>query len=182
MKQTPLLSAAGVQGSGCAIPDNNPNGGSSVFVEEHTNLFGPGFFVNVIFGPEPTWMGDLVATLSHDDGSTTVTADFFRRGGKTSAETGFGDSNDLNGLCRFKDSFADTLWNAPTQSRGRHYPQSSSQRQSFQRRARPGSLPGCDLLQPNNRNFPRPHHAFASSNCPGRSALLRTRTTGSPGS
>jgi hypothetical protein len=59
-----------------------------------------------------TWAGDLVATLTYDDGLGTIrTATLFNRLGKTSPVSGSGYSADLTGTYTFADGGAD-LWAA----------------------------------------------------------------------
>ena len=108
-----LANAQDYNGGGFAIPDNNGAGGATSIVVADPGLVGNGMIVGITFGPEHTWVGDLSAVITHNDGSTSVSADLFRRVGQTSAGVGFGNSNDMNGTYRFSDSFATAFWNTP---------------------------------------------------------------------
>jgi hypothetical protein len=107
----PVCAGQSYAGPGFAIPD--PGTASSTIVITDDGILNAGFIVAISFSPEHTWAGDLIATLTHDDGSTTVSADLFRRIGKVSATIGLGNGNDLNGTYQFSDSFSTSLWNAP---------------------------------------------------------------------
>lgn len=109
-----LANAQVYNGAGFAIPDNNVNGGSSNIVVTDSGNVEAGIKVSITFSPEHTWAGDLIATLSHDDGSTTVTADLFRRMGKLSSSgTDYGRQDDLNGTYNLSDTFGTSFWSAP---------------------------------------------------------------------
>jgi len=88
-------------GSGGTIPDNNATGVTSTIVVAPDNDFAIQNLVVTISGLNHTWVGDLVVTLSK--GSTSV--DLFRRLGRTSATSGFGDNANLNGTYAFSDQF-----------------------------------------------------------------------------
>lgn len=90
------------EGSGFAIPDNNPLGASSTIVVTDFNVVS---MVRVeLVGLSHTWAGDLTATLTN--GSATV--DLFRRVGFTG--TGFGSSANFDGNYLFEDGYPTTLW------------------------------------------------------------------------
>ena len=74
-----LANAQDYNGGGFAIPDNNGAGGATSIVVADPGLVGNGMIVGITFGPEHTWVGDLSAVITHNDGSTSVSADLFRR-------------------------------------------------------------------------------------------------------
>lgn len=117
-----LANAQTYPGGGFAIPDNNTTGGSSSIVIADPGLVGTGMIAAMTFSPEHTWVGDIAATLSHFDGTTTATVDLFRRPGKLVATTGFGFSTDMNGLYRFSDAFTGNLWTAAAVGVGGNVP------------------------------------------------------------
>jgi hypothetical protein len=90
-------------GSGFSIPDNNPTGAFSDIVVADN------FLINDITvglsSLTHTWIGDLIATLTHIDTNTTV--DLFNRVGRT---TGLGDGSNLSGSYNFNDAFTGDLW------------------------------------------------------------------------
>jgi subtilisin-like proprotein convertase family protein len=91
-------------GSGFSIPDNNPTGAFSDIVVADN------FLINDITvglsSLTHTWIGDLIATLTHTDTNTTV--DLFNRVGKPT--TFYGDNSKLNGSYNFNDAFTGDLW------------------------------------------------------------------------
>jgi subtilisin-like proprotein convertase family protein len=98
-------------GGGFAIVDNNPAGSSSSIVISDPGTVGAGMIVRLNIAH--TWVGDLIATISHNNGVNTVSADLFRRPGSTNATTAFGNSNDFirANIYRWSDSFAGPhLW------------------------------------------------------------------------
>ena len=91
-------------GSGFSIPDGNPTGAFSDIVVADN------FLINDITvglsSLTHTWIGDLIATLTHTDTNTTV--DLFNRVGKPT--TFYGDNSKLNGSYNFNDAFTGDLW------------------------------------------------------------------------
>jgi MYXO-CTERM domain-containing protein len=91
-------------GSGFSIPDKNPTGAFSD-IEVPDN-----FLINAITvglnSLTHSWIGDLIATLTHADTNTTV--DLFNRVGVISS--GFGASSNLKGSYNFNDTFTGDLW------------------------------------------------------------------------
>ena len=91
-------------GSGFSIPDGNPTGAFSDIVVADN------FLINDITvglsSLTHTWIGDLIATLTHIDTNTTV--DLFNRVGRTTG--GDGDASILNGSYNFNDAFTGDLW------------------------------------------------------------------------
>ena len=102
-------------GTGFVIPDLTLGVTTSIVLsgDSFPGIVNPGMIVGLTINPEHTWVGDLIFSLSHNDGHDTVSADLFRRMGMTTAGSGFGNSNDLQGLYRFSDSFAIPFWSAP---------------------------------------------------------------------
>jgi subtilisin-like proprotein convertase family protein len=81
-------------------PDNNPAGATSSIVIGANQTISD---VDVtLFGASHTWVGDLIATITHVDTGTSVTL-FSRTGG------GSGDSSDLGGTYTFSDG-GDDWW------------------------------------------------------------------------
>lgn len=91
-------------GSGFSIPDKNPSGASSDIVVPDN------FLINDITvslsSLSHSWMGDLIATLTHIDTGTTV--NLFNSVGRTSS--GVGDGSNFNGLYNFNDAYNGDLW------------------------------------------------------------------------
>jgi subtilisin-like proprotein convertase family protein len=92
-------------GSGFSIPDNNPTGAFSDIVVADN------FLINDITvglsSLTHTWIGDLIATLTHTDTNTTV--DLFNRVGRITGQSNSFNSN-LNGSYNFNDAFTGDLW------------------------------------------------------------------------
>jgi len=86
-----------------AIPDNVPAGISqSIVIAANPNTV-QSIIVSTTMAH--TWAGDIIMTLSHNDGFNTVSADIMRRVGSTTV-AGVGDSSNLGGTYRWGDSFA----------------------------------------------------------------------------
>ncbi|WP_169978084.1 proprotein convertase P-domain-containing protein [Tautonia rosea] len=62
-----------------------------------------------LLGLTHTWVGDLIASLTHVDSGTTV--DLFNRIDRT-GNSGVGDASDFNGDYAFNDAFTGDLWAA----------------------------------------------------------------------
>src|SRR5438105_3504463 len=82
-----------------AIPDSVPAGVSQSILISDPGTVGS-LIVSTTWNPGHTWAGDIIMTLSHFDGTNTVTADIMRRVGSATV-TGVGDSSDLLGTYRF---------------------------------------------------------------------------------
>lgn len=91
-------------GTGFSIPDNNVAGALSTIT--FTDNLPISDITVTLTGLSHTWMGDLIATLTHVDTNTTVS--LFNRVGRIS--TGPGDSSELEGTYRFNDAFTGDLW------------------------------------------------------------------------
>ncbi len=98
-----------------AIPDNDPAGVSSSLAVPAVDV--TDVVVEITFAPEHAWLGDMIATLTYDDGiGGIITADLFARVGRGEQITSgspFGNGNDMNGLYRFGDAFLLNLWTEP---------------------------------------------------------------------
>ena len=109
--QATILTFTG-SGSGFSIPDGNPTGAFSDIVVADN------FLINDITvdlnSLTHTWIGDLIATLTHIDTNTTV--DLFNLVGRTT--TGSGDSSNLNGSYNFNDAFTGDLWTVASSGDG----------------------------------------------------------------
>jgi hypothetical protein len=87
------------------IPDGNPTGAFSDIVVAENFLIND---ITVGLLLSHSYIGDLVATLTHTDTNTTV--DLFNRVGRITS--GGGDGSDLNGSYNFNDAFTGDLWTA----------------------------------------------------------------------
>ncbi|MBW4493412.1 MAG: proprotein convertase P-domain-containing protein [Oscillatoria princeps RMCB-10] len=96
--------AATFTGSGFAIPDNNATGVSStISITDNFTIADVTVTLNNI---THSWMGDLVASLTHLTTGTKV--NLFDRVGRITS--GFGNSTNLSGNYSFNDTFTDSLW------------------------------------------------------------------------
>lgn len=92
-------------GQGFDIPDDDTAGESSdIIVTENFLISDITVSLNTL---THTWMGDLIATLTHLETSTTV--DLFRRV-RRPITSDFGDGTDFNGTYNFNDAFTGDLW------------------------------------------------------------------------
>ena len=91
-------------GLGFTIPDNDATGASSdIVVADNFLISDITVSLNTL---THTYIGDLTATLTHIDTSTTV--DLFQRVGRLSS--GLGNISNLNGTYNFNDAFTGNLW------------------------------------------------------------------------
>ena len=100
-------------GSGGGLPDSNNTFTSSIFVADDISID------NITVNLEAfthTWVGDLVATIEHEESGQSV--DLFHRVGLNNPvpPTCCGDSTNLGGNYSFNDSFTGDLWFAADQS------------------------------------------------------------------
>ncbi len=85
------------------IPDSNATGAfSDIVLADNFLISDITVSLNAL---THTYIGELIATLTHLDSSTTV--DLFRRVGFPAS---FGDSSNLNGIYNFNDAFTGDLW------------------------------------------------------------------------
>ncbi|TRU50895.1 MAG: proprotein convertase P-domain, (modular protein) [Microcystis aeruginosa Ma_QC_Ch_20071001_S25] len=91
-------------GAGFNIPDNNATGASSTIVVPDS--FSITDITVTLNSLTHTWIGDLIATLTHVDTGTTVS--LFNRIGLVSS--GNGDSSNFGGNYSFNDAFTGNLW------------------------------------------------------------------------
>jgi subtilisin-like proprotein convertase family protein len=90
-------------GAGFNIPDGNATGASSTIVVPDS--FSITDITVTLNSLTHTWIGDLIATLTHVDTGTTVS--LFNRIGRAS---GAGDSSNFGGNYSFNDAFTGNLW------------------------------------------------------------------------
>ncbi len=101
---------AGWNGPGFSIPDNTSAGVNSSLVSNQGGVMTTG--LAVVIQMSHTWVGDLVATITHDDGNTVRTATLFNRIGATiSAPWGYATDFNPNTAYIFEDTGAN-LWSA----------------------------------------------------------------------
>lgn len=102
------------------IPDNVVGGVNASYAVPAVNV--TDVVVEIDFAVEHTWLGDMIATLTYDDGvGGIVSAHIFARVGRGDATPGggtFGNGSDMNGLYRFSDAFAGNLWTANVSGTG----------------------------------------------------------------
>ena len=80
-------------GAGFAVPDPSPGGASTSIVVADTGSI-TNVTLEMTWSTGHTWVGDLMGTLSRNNGGTTI-VDIFNRIGKTSAVMGYGNSSSL---------------------------------------------------------------------------------------
>lgn len=124
-----LLVAAGLagtaaantyNGAGFTIPDNLPSGASSSIVVGDS--FGITGLTVTLNDAAHTWVGDLIATLTHTDSNTSVT--LFNRPGTGPSST-FGFSWNLLGNYTFDDGAAQSFLDIGAQATGFNLPSGS---------------------------------------------------------
>jgi hypothetical protein len=91
-------------GAGFNIPDNNATGASSTIVVPDS--FSITDITVTLNSLTHTYVGDLIATLTHVDTGTTVS--LFNRIGLVSS--GAGDSSNFGGNYSFNDAFTGNIW------------------------------------------------------------------------
>ncbi|NCR09448.1 MAG: PEP-CTERM sorting domain-containing protein [Microcystis aeruginosa LG13-11] len=91
-------------GAGFNIPDNNATGASSTIVVPDS--FSITDITVTLNNLTHTYIGDLIATLTHVDTGTTVS--LFNRIGRVTS--GFGDSSNFGGNYSFNDAFTGNIW------------------------------------------------------------------------
>jgi subtilisin-like proprotein convertase family protein len=90
-------------GAGFSIPDNNaPGASSTIVVPDSFSITDITVTLNSL---THTWIGDLIATLTHVDTGTTVS--LFNRIGRVNI---FADSSNFNGTYSFNDAFTGNIW------------------------------------------------------------------------
>ena len=90
-------------GAGFSIPDNNaPGASSTIVVPDSFSITDITVTLNSL---THTWIGDLIATLTHVDTGTTVS--LFNRIGRVSAA---GDASNFGGNYSFNDAFTGNIW------------------------------------------------------------------------
>ncbi|NCR90788.1 MAG: proprotein convertase P-domain, (modular protein) [Microcystis aeruginosa G11-01] len=92
-------------GAGFNIPDDNATGASSTIVVPDS--FSITDITVTLNSLTHTYVGDLIATLTHVDTGTTVS--LFNRIGKNNSNLG-GDSSNFGGNYSFNDAFTGNLW------------------------------------------------------------------------
>ncbi|NCS13392.1 MAG: proprotein convertase P-domain, (modular protein) [Microcystis aeruginosa G13-09] len=90
-------------GAGFNIPDNNATGASSTIVVPDS--FSITDITVTLNSLTHTYVGDLIATLTHVDTGTTVS--LFNRIGRVNI---FADSSNFNGTYSFNDAFTGNIW------------------------------------------------------------------------
>jgi subtilisin-like proprotein convertase family protein len=90
-------------GAGFNIPDNNATGASSTIVVPDS--FSITDITVTLNSLTHTYVGDLIATLTHVDTGTTVS--LFNRIGRVSAA---GDASNFGGNYSFNDAFTGNIW------------------------------------------------------------------------